>query len=107
EGISPDSPLRMGQILSIPGILLGFYGLRWSLKNRLPAGWPGAEVDEDDDEGDDDEEDEDADDEGDDDDDAEDDAPEDEAHERVGTAPTVDPDVASEFGPDGRLKRQR
>jgi prolipoprotein diacylglyceryl transferase len=44
EGISPDSPLRMGQILSIPGILLGIYGLYWSFKRRLPAEWPHAEL---------------------------------------------------------------
>ena len=104
EGISPDSPLRMGQILSIPGILLGFYGLRWSLKNRLPAGWPNGEVDEDDDESDEDESE--SDDETDDDDDDDD-----EASERVagtvGTTPSIDPDIDSEFGPDGRLKRQR
>jgi prolipoprotein diacylglyceryl transferase len=40
DGISPDSPLRMGQILSIPGILLGIYGLSWSFKKRIPVGWP-------------------------------------------------------------------
>ncbi|MFZ5891582.1 MAG: prolipoprotein diacylglyceryl transferase [Myxococcota bacterium] len=44
DGISPDSPLRMGQILSIPGILLGLYGLSWSFKKRIPAGWPHAEL---------------------------------------------------------------
>ena len=40
EGIDPSSPLTMGQYLSIPGILLGFIGLVWSFKNRLPVGWP-------------------------------------------------------------------
>jgi prolipoprotein diacylglyceryl transferase len=39
EAISPDSPLTMGQYLSIPGVLLGFYGLWWSFKKRLPVGW--------------------------------------------------------------------
>jgi hypothetical protein len=66
DGISPDSPLRMGQILSIPGILLGVYGLYWSFTRRLPAHWPHAELvpadgveDEDDDDEDDDDEDDD------------------------------------------------
>jgi prolipoprotein diacylglyceryl transferase len=31
--------LDMGQYLSIPGALLGLYGLWWSFKHRLPAGW--------------------------------------------------------------------
>ncbi len=34
-----SSPLTMGQYLSIPGIALGIYGLWWSFKKRLPAGW--------------------------------------------------------------------
>src|SRR5688572_1206763 len=73
EGISPDSPLRMGQILSFPGMLLGFYGLYWSFKHRLPASWPGAEPEEDAaDEDEDEDEDEEPDDEHDDDDDADD-----------------------------------
>jgi len=32
--------LTMGQYLSIPGFLLGVYGVQWSLRKRLPAGWP-------------------------------------------------------------------
>ncbi len=32
--------ITMGQYLSIPGILLGFYGLWWSLSKKLPVGWP-------------------------------------------------------------------
>ncbi len=31
--------LSMGQLLSIPGILLGAYGLYWAFQRRLPAGW--------------------------------------------------------------------
>jgi phosphatidylglycerol---prolipoprotein diacylglyceryl transferase len=51
EGISPDSPLTMGQFLSLPGILLGLFGLYWSFKKRQPVGWPNpyALVDDDDD----------------------------------------------------------
>lgn len=29
----------MGQYLSIPGVLLGLYGLYWSFKHKIPAGW--------------------------------------------------------------------
>lgn len=113
EGISPDSPLRMGQILSLPGILLGCYGLYWSFKNRLPASWPGAEPvhDDEDDEDDEPEDDEDED---------EDNELEDEGEEvdeddvriaskreRRGAAESADLDVSSEFDADGRLKRVR
>lgn len=31
--------LDMGQYLSIPGFLLGVFGLYWSFKRRIPAGW--------------------------------------------------------------------
>ncbi len=31
--------LSMGQLLSLPGILLGLYGLYWAFKHRVPAGW--------------------------------------------------------------------
>jgi len=102
EGISPDSPLRMGQILSLPGMLLGYYGLYYSFKNRLPAVWPGAD-DEDDDREQADEDDTDEDEDDDDDDDGErDDEP-----EKAGSEPSVDPDVEGEFDKDGRLKRSR
>jgi prolipoprotein diacylglyceryl transferase len=38
--VESGSPVTMGQILSVPGILLGAYGLYWAFKNRLPVGWP-------------------------------------------------------------------
>jgi phosphatidylglycerol:prolipoprotein diacylglycerol transferase len=130
EGISPDSPLRMGQILSLPGMLLGYFGLYWSFKNRLPARWPGATpLDEDDDEEDEDDEDDEEDDASDDkaeDDEAEDEGDEDEAEgdedeaegdedeARKKPSPksrdankSVDPDIAEEFEADGTLKRAR
>jgi phosphatidylglycerol---prolipoprotein diacylglyceryl transferase len=34
-----DAQLDMGQYLSIPGVLLGVYGLWWSFNRRLPVGW--------------------------------------------------------------------
>ncbi|HEY8946583.1 MAG TPA: prolipoprotein diacylglyceryl transferase [Polyangiaceae bacterium] len=119
EGISPDSPLRMGQILSLPGILIGFYGLFWSLKNRLPARWPGAtppvEEDEEEDEDDDDDtsEDEadDLDEESEDDEDGEDEEEVRARRERSGPGGkrdrAIDPDIDSEFEEDGKLKRAR
>ncbi|HEY4156914.1 MAG TPA: prolipoprotein diacylglyceryl transferase [Polyangiaceae bacterium] len=39
EALSPDSTFSMGQYLSILPALLGWYGLYWSFKHRLPAGW--------------------------------------------------------------------
>lgn len=38
--VEKGSPVTMGQILSLPGILLGAYGLYWAFKRRLPVGWP-------------------------------------------------------------------
>ena len=32
-------PLTMGQILSIPAAALGYFGIVWSLKKKLPVGW--------------------------------------------------------------------
>jgi phosphatidylglycerol:prolipoprotein diacylglycerol transferase len=109
EGISPDSPLRMGQILSLPGMLLGYYGLYYSFKNRLPAAWPGVEdEDEDEDEDERDDEVERKDDEEDEDDEDErDDEPDDDEAEKSPEEPAVDPDVEGEFDKDGRLKRNR
>jgi prolipoprotein diacylglyceryl transferase len=42
----PTPYLTMGQYLSIPGMLLGFYGLWWAFKHRLPVGWERAEREE-------------------------------------------------------------
>jgi prolipoprotein diacylglyceryl transferase len=90
EGISPDSPLRMGQILSIPGILLGVYGLVWTFKHRVPAYWPhtepealesDADDDTDDDADDDDTDDDETDDDETDDDETDDDETDDDADE--------------------------
>jgi hypothetical protein len=117
--VSQDSPLRMGQILSLPGMLLGYYGVYWSFKNRLPAEWPHDEDDSDVE--DDDDEDDVDDDEGEDDsveDEDDDDDEEDEARDDRRKSPgkrdsdesdkeSVDPDVAGEFDAEGRLKRQR
>jgi phosphatidylglycerol:prolipoprotein diacylglycerol transferase len=64
EALAPDSPISMGQYLSIAPALLGWYGLYWSFKKRLPAGWhDGTGADAELDDPDDDEEDEDEDDE--------------------------------------------
>lgn len=109
DGISPDSPLRMGQILSLPGMLLGYYGLYWSFKNRLPAAWPTDEEDDEVDERDEDARDGDGHDEDDGDErdeDDEDERDEDEA-EKAANEPEIDPDVEGEFDKDGRLKRSR
>jgi phosphatidylglycerol:prolipoprotein diacylglycerol transferase len=38
--VESGSPVTMGQILSLPGVLLGAYGLFWAFKKRLPVGWP-------------------------------------------------------------------
>jgi prolipoprotein diacylglyceryl transferase len=39
EAVDPESMLTMGQMLSLPGALLGWYGLYWAFKHKLPAGW--------------------------------------------------------------------
>jgi hypothetical protein len=39
QKLPESSPLTMGQYLSIPAFLLGVYGVFWSLKHRVPAGW--------------------------------------------------------------------
>lgn len=119
DGISPDSPLRMGQILSIPGILLGLYGLSWAFKHRVPATWPHPElpdaepsaVEEEEDDEDEDEAEAEAEDEG----DADDEGDEgDEGADETEKEPAAsakkkdaDDDVDSEFDEQGRLKRVR
>jgi phosphatidylglycerol---prolipoprotein diacylglyceryl transferase len=104
EAMSPDSPITMGQILSIPGLLLGLFGLYWAYKHRLPAGWvePGDERDDEEEEEESSEahdEDEDEDDDPDEADDADDDADEADDDDKAG-----DPDVDAEFE-DGKLKK--
>ena len=44
EGTPYPTSLTTGQLLSIPGILLGIFGLYWSLKHRIPVGWPNARI---------------------------------------------------------------
>ena len=44
QTLPPDSPLTMGQYLSIPGVLIGLYGTWWAFKRRHPVGW---DIDED------------------------------------------------------------
>jgi phosphatidylglycerol:prolipoprotein diacylglycerol transferase len=107
EALDPNSAITMGQYLSVPGLLLGLYGLYWAYKHREPVGWvePG---DEDEDEAEDDkpgpeteEEDEDepesSEDEADDDDDEDEDEDED-------AKASGDPDVDAEFE-GGKLKK--
>jgi prolipoprotein diacylglyceryl transferase len=108
DGISPDSPLRMGQILSIPGILLGVYGLYWSFKTRLPAVWPGAELpggvdSKDDHEGDDeDDETDDEDDETDDEDEDEDETDDEQSDAEGDEDDDKEPAVATEKSKDAK-----
>jgi hypothetical protein len=87
-------------------MLLGYYGLYWSFKNRLPAAWPGVEDEDEDDERDDEDERKD-DEEDEDDEDERDDEPDDAEDEKAPKEPAVDPDVEGEFDKDGRLKRNR
>jgi prolipoprotein diacylglyceryl transferase len=72
-GVPYPTSLTTGQLLSLPGIALGFFGLWWSFKHKIPVGWPNTRVSDDDreppkkklqpkDEADDDEDDEDEDD---------------------------------------------
>jgi phosphatidylglycerol:prolipoprotein diacylglycerol transferase len=59
EGMaSPESPLSMGQWLSIPGALLGYYGVFWSLRKKIPVGWVTASDEGEEEEDEDEEEDE-------------------------------------------------
>jgi prolipoprotein diacylglyceryl transferase len=53
----PTPYITMGQYLSIPGFLLGVYGLVWSFKHRLSVGWGSPEDEDEDDEDEEDEED--------------------------------------------------
>jgi phosphatidylglycerol---prolipoprotein diacylglyceryl transferase len=89
----PTPFLTMGQYLSIPGFLLGVYGLWWSFKQRLPAGWIPPEYD---DEDLDEEQDRELDDEDDDEDDL--DANLEPKKKQPKTRVDPDPDVEAEFG---------
>lgn len=105
EALDPNSSISMGQYLSILPALLGWYGLYWSFKNRLPVGWNdgSSPIDEDEDEDLADEEDEDLDeDEG---------LDEDEDDVEEAPVPTkksrkIDPDVDGEFAA-GKLKKRK
>ncbi len=44
--VTEGSPLTMGQILSLPGIVIGWAGLFWALKKKVPVGWPSRATDE-------------------------------------------------------------
>lgn len=91
QTLQETSALTMGQILSIPGFLIGVGGVIWSLKERVPAEWPREEdddegyEDEDEDEDENEDENEDEDEEGD-------------EHEEADRPRTRDPDVEAELG---------
>jgi phosphatidylglycerol:prolipoprotein diacylglycerol transferase len=121
EALDPNSPISMGQYLSVLPALLGWYGVYWTMKRKQPSGWgealPASDDDESADADEDDEDDEDderasvrrrkapslteADD--------EDDEDEDEDEERPASTKksgSVDPDVDAEFEA-GKLKKVR
>jgi hypothetical protein len=91
------SPLTIGQYLSIIPAALGYYGLYWSQKRRIPAYWYSEETadeeEEEDEEGDEGEEDEDEDE-----DEERDEEPEEAAAEGGKDRSKHDPDVDAEFG---------
>src|SRR6478736_381856 len=39
EALDPNSPISMGQYLSILPALLGWYGVCWTMKRKEPSGW--------------------------------------------------------------------
>jgi prolipoprotein diacylglyceryl transferase len=47
-GTPYPSELTTGQLLSIPGVALGIFGLWWSFKNKIPVGWPNTRAADDD-----------------------------------------------------------
>jgi hypothetical protein len=47
-GTPYPSELTTGQLLSIPGVALGLFGLWWSFKHKIPVGWPNARAADDD-----------------------------------------------------------
>jgi prolipoprotein diacylglyceryl transferase len=46
-GTPYPSSLTTGQLLSLPGIALGLFGLYWAFKHKIPAGWPSVRLAED------------------------------------------------------------
>ena len=102
EALDPHSVITMGQYLSVLPALLGWYGLYWSFKQKLPVGWvddslpahDANETEDDDDASDSDENESDEDES-----DEEDEVP-------VAKKPTVDADVDAEFEA-GKLKKRR
>jgi len=119
EALDPHSAVSMGQYLSVLPALLGWYGLYWSFKHKLPVGWvdeSASRSEDDEDESEEepedeaapehdaagDEEDEDEDEHGGEEEDGEDE------HESIPATKkaVVDPDVESEFEA-GKLKKRR
>lgn len=47
-GTPYPTDLTTGQLLSIPGVALGLFGLWWSFKHKIPVGWPNTRVADDD-----------------------------------------------------------
>jgi prolipoprotein diacylglyceryl transferase len=39
EALDPNSPISMGQYLSVLPALLGWYGVYWTMKRKQPSGW--------------------------------------------------------------------
>jgi len=94
EALDPNSPVSMGQYLSILPALLGWYGVYWTMKRKEPSGWGEPVPDDDDSEDEPDDEDDDQDE-----DDDEEPAP-------TKKSLSVDADVDAEFEA-GKLKKVR
>jgi len=119
EALPSDSPISMGQYLSILPALLGWYGLYWSFKHKEPVGWVDDSLPDESEAEDEDEDDEPHagaadsdtdDDESDEEESDEEESDEEESDEEEPAAASkkavVDPDVESEFEA-GKLKKQR
>jgi prolipoprotein diacylglyceryl transferase len=44
-GMPLGLPITMGQLLSLPGVLIGLIGLAISFKKKIPVGWPSGRLD--------------------------------------------------------------